>query len=55
LIHPRICRIISRTLKGETGEEANLKFCKVMAVQMLLYGSETWMFEEERRIEFKQQ
>jgi hypothetical protein len=39
---------VSRTLKRKTRKEANLKLYKVMAVHMLLYCSETWMFEEER-------
>jgi hypothetical protein len=34
--------LISRTLKKKTRKETNLKFYKIMAVPVLLYGSETW-------------
>jgi hypothetical protein len=33
-----ICGIIARTLKKETRKETNLKFYKIMAVPVLLYG-----------------
>jgi hypothetical protein len=38
-----ICGVIVRTLKKKTREETNLKFYKIMAVPVLLYGSETWI------------
>jgi hypothetical protein len=37
-----ICGIISRTLKMKIRKEKFLKFYKVMAVPVLLYGIETW-------------
>jgi hypothetical protein len=37
-----ICGVIARTLKNKTRKETNLKFYKIMAVPVLLYGSETW-------------
>jgi hypothetical protein len=37
-----ICGVIVRTLKMKTGTETNLKFYKMMAVPVLLHGSETW-------------
>jgi hypothetical protein len=37
-----ICGVIARTLKKKTRRETNLKFYKIMAVPVLLYGSETW-------------
>jgi hypothetical protein len=37
-----ICEVIARTLKTKTRKEKNLKFYNIMAVTVLLYGSETW-------------
>jgi hypothetical protein len=37
-----ICGVIARTLKKKSRKERNLKFFKIMAVPVLLYGSETW-------------
>jgi hypothetical protein len=42
LSYVNICEVIARTLKKETRKERNLKFYKIMAVPVLLYGSETW-------------
>jgi hypothetical protein len=39
----KICGVISRTLKKKTRKETNLKFYRIMAVPVLLYGSETWI------------
>jgi hypothetical protein len=36
-----ICGVITITLKKKTRKETNLKFKKIMAVTLLLYGSET--------------
>jgi hypothetical protein len=36
------------TLKRKTRKEPNLKFYKVVAIPVVLYGSETWNVEEER-------
>jgi hypothetical protein len=33
-----ICGVIARTLKKKTTKETNLKFYKIMAVPVLLYG-----------------
>jgi hypothetical protein len=37
-----ICGVIRRTLNKKTRKETNLKFYKIMAVPVLIYGSETW-------------
>jgi hypothetical protein len=37
-----ICELIARTVKKKTRKETNLTFYKIMAVPVLLYGSETW-------------
>ena len=34
---------IRRTLKNKTRKDTQLKFCRVMAVPMLLYGTESWI------------
>jgi hypothetical protein len=36
-----ICGVIARTPKKKTRKETNLTFYKIMAVPILLYGSET--------------
>ena len=36
----RMCGAISRTLKGKTQFSTHIKFYKVMAVPVLMYGSE---------------
>jgi hypothetical protein len=41
-----MCGVISRKLIIETKKETNLKFYKVMAVSVLLYGSETWILKK---------
>jgi hypothetical protein len=40
-----ICGVISRTLK-KSKKETNLKFYKVMAIPVLLYGCETWTLKK---------
>lgn len=47
-----VCGVINRSLKN-TRKETKMKFYRVMAVPMLLYGSEFWILtkKEERRIE----
>jgi hypothetical protein len=40
--------MITRTVGKKTMKETSLKFCKVLVVQMLLYGSETPVFKEDR-------
>jgi hypothetical protein len=42
-----ICGVIARTLKTKTRKETNLKFYKIMAVPVLLYGSETWTLRKK--------
>lgn len=42
-----MCGTITRCLKGKTKEHTQLKFYKVMAVVVLLYGTESWFFEKE--------
>jgi hypothetical protein len=37
-----ICGTIRRTLKEKTRKDTQIKFCQVMAVPTLLYGSECW-------------
>ena len=38
----RMCGTISRSLKGKTQLSTQIKFYKVMAVSVLMYGSENW-------------
>ena len=44
---------ITRTLKGKTQLSAKIKFYKVMAVPVLMYGRENWSINrsEKRNIE----
>ena len=44
---------ITRTLKGKTQLSAKIKFYKVMAVPVLMYGSENWSLNrsDKRKIE----
>jgi hypothetical protein len=42
-----ICAVISRKLKIKTRKETNLKFYKVMATPVLLYGCETWTLKKD--------
>jgi hypothetical protein len=37
-----MCGVIARALKKKSMKETNLKFYQIMAVPVLLYGSETW-------------
>jgi hypothetical protein len=37
-----VCGVIARTVKKKTRKETDLKLYKIMAVPVLLYGSETW-------------
>ena len=48
-----MCGTISRTLKGKTQLSTQIKFYKVMAVPVLMYGSENWSLNrsEKRKIE----
>jgi hypothetical protein len=49
----RMCDTISRALKGKTQLSAQIKFYKVMAVPVLMYGSENWSTNrpDKRKIE----
>jgi hypothetical protein len=49
----RMCGTISRTLKGKTQFSIQMKFYKVMAVPVLMYGSENWSLNlsDKRKIE----
>jgi hypothetical protein len=38
----KMCEVIARTLKKKIMKETNVKFYKIMAVPVLLNGSETW-------------
>ena len=44
---------ISRTLNGKTQLSTHIKFYKVMAVPVLMYGSENWSLNQsdKRKIE----
>jgi len=48
-----MCGTISRTLKGNTQLSTQIKFYKVMAVPVLMYGSENWSINpsDNRKIE----
>ena len=41
-----ICGTINRTLQNKTRKDTKLKFYKVMAVPVLMYGSESWILKE---------
>jgi hypothetical protein len=47
------CGTIKRTLRNKTRKDTMLKYYKVMAVPMLMYGSENWTMNraDRRRIE----
>ena len=49
----RMCGTISRTLKGKTQLSSQIKFYKVMAVPVLMYGSKNWSLNRsyKRKIE----
>jgi hypothetical protein len=48
-----MCGTISRTLKGKTQLSTQIKLYKVMAVPVLMYGSENWFLNrsDKRKIE----
>ena len=48
-----MCGTISRTLKGKTQLSTQIKFYKVMAVPVLMYGNENWSLNrsDKRKIE----
>ena len=48
-----MCGTVSRTLKGKTQLSTQIKFYKVMAVPVLMYGSENWTLNrpDKRKIE----
>ena len=48
-----MCGTISRNLKGKTQLSTQIKFYKVMAVPVLMYGSENWSLNRsnKRKIE----
>ena len=48
-----MCGTISRTSKGKTQLPTQIKFYKVMAVPVLMYGSENWSINrsDKRNIE----
>ena len=49
----RMCGTISRTLKGKTQLSTQIKLYKLMAVPVLMYGSENWSLNQsdKRKIE----
>ena len=49
----RLCGVISRNLKGKTQLSTQIKFYKVMAVPVLMYGSDNWFLNrsDKRKIE----
>ena len=48
-----MCGTVSRTLKGKTQLSTEIKFYKVMAVPVLMHGSENWTLNrsDRRKIE----
>ena len=48
-----MCGTISRTLKGKTQFSTQIKFYRVIAVPILMYGSENWSLNrsDKRKIE----
>ena len=49
----RMCCTISRTLKGKTQLSTQNKFYKVMAVPVLMYGSENWSLNRSDKRKLK--
>ena len=49
----RMCSTISRTFKGKAQLSTQIKFYKVMAVPVLMYGSDIWSLNrsDKRKIE----
>ena len=49
----RFCGAISRTLKGKTQLSTQIKLYKVMAVPIVMYGTENWSLNrsDKRKIE----
>ena len=49
----RMCGAISRALKGKTQLSTQIKFYKVMAAPVVIYGSENWSLNrpDKRKIE----
>ena len=49
----RMCGTISRTLNGKTQLSTQIKFYKVIAIPVLMYGSENWSLNrsDKRKIE----
>ena len=48
-----MCGTISRTLKGKTQLSTQIKFYKVMAVLVLMYGSENWSLNRSEKKEIE--
>ena len=48
-----MCGTISKTLKGKTQLSTQIKFYKVLAVPLLMYGSENWSLNrsDQRKIQ----
>jgi hypothetical protein len=44
-----ICRTVLRTLKNTSRPDAQIKFCKTVAVSTGLYGSEAWVMSARDR------
>lgn len=44
-----ICGTINRTLQNKTRKDTKLKFYKIMAVPVLMFGSESWILQERDR------
>ena len=48
-----MCGTICRTLKGKTQISTQIKFYKVMAVPVLMYGSENWSLNQSGKREIE--
>ena len=49
----RMCGTISRTLKRKTQLSTQIKFCKVMEVPVLMYGSENWSLHRSEKMKIE--
>jgi hypothetical protein len=54
-IFQQIYGTIKRTLAGKVKKETLLRFYKIMAIPILLYGSECWTLTKRQRVDWRQQ
>jgi hypothetical protein len=52
-LYQQICGTIRRTLAGKVRKETLLRFCKIMVIPTLLYGSECWTLTKRQKSRLK--